>query len=61
MKISKIRKLESVKTIFYHILTNFGGSRPKTQGEDRFLVIFQKSHLKLRFSVGTLINLEFEN
>ena len=47
MIISKKLKLESREIIFYHILANFGGSRPKTQEEDRFLLIFQKSSFKV--------------
>jgi len=42
--------LQSVKTISPCIVANFAVSITKTLGEDRFLVIFQKMRLKLRFS-----------
>ena len=44
------------KTIFSNILINFGGPSPKNGGEDRFFVIFQKSHLKFAFSQVFYIN-----
>ena len=35
MKIKKKNETRILKTIFYHILTNFGGSRPKTRRRRR--------------------------
>ena len=47
------------KGIFCHTFTQFGVSRSKI-GEDRFLVIFQKSRLKLRISIETPIFSKFQ-
>ena len=56
---SKICLLEVVnKNNFCHILTNFGDSSTKTDGGDRFLVIFQKSVLNVRISIETPIFLK---
>ena len=54
IKISKIWSKQNVKTIFFNIPAKFGIFSPKIPGEDTFLVIFQKSHLKVEVQASSL-------
>ena len=54
IQISKIHSQQFVKTIFFYTWAKFGVFSSQIPGEDAFLVIFQKSHLKVLIQASSL-------